>query len=67
MPHVEHARAMHGSIALIVLPLTQAVTAAEAWSCSPAGHAIIRTEAGDDVPFTKHIPRVSNPSLHLVS
>lgn len=30
MPDVEHARAMHGSIELLVLPLTSALTAAEA-------------------------------------
>jgi hypothetical protein len=67
MPEVQHARAMHGSIVLLVLPLTSAVTAAEAWSCSRAGLTIIRTEAGGEVPLAKHIPRVSNLSLNLVS
>jgi hypothetical protein len=67
MPDVEHARAMHGSIELLVLPLTSALTAAEAWSCSRAGHAIIHTEAGGEVPFAKHIPHVSNLSLSVIT
>jgi len=67
MPDIEHARAKHGSITLLVLPLTSVVTAAEAWSCSRAGHAIIRTEAGGKLPLAKHIPHVSNLSLNLVS